>query len=249
MIKKYNSIENIYKLDFLEKVQLKISDSTKFIVMEKIHWVNLSVCYSFQDKKFSFASRNEILDKESNFYWYLEVFKNKKDLIYEFVKKFSRKKIKEIQLVWELFWWQYWNKRNWTQVQKWVDYCIWNDWLMFDVIIETKKWEIRYLDHKEYINIVKEIEKKFNQKLFVPLIQVWKLKEIKNINVERLESLVYKNYDYSKLEWNIAEWIIIKPLEEICIWVDRVIFKKKSDKFKEKSSEKKKNSKKGKSKN
>ena len=66
MFKKYNSIENAYRKEFIERVALTTINSNDFVVQEKVHGANFSLITDGRDLKS--AKRTSILEDTEKFY-------------------------------------------------------------------------------------------------------------------------------------------------------------------------------------
>ena len=72
MFRKYNSIENTYREEFLEKVRHLVPADERFVVQEKVHGANLSF-YTSDGVQFAVAKRSGPVEKGENFYQAPEV--------------------------------------------------------------------------------------------------------------------------------------------------------------------------------
>ena len=64
--KKYNSIENAYRKEFLERVAMATIHSNDFVVQEKVHGANFSLITD--GVSVLTAKRTTILQDQDNFY-------------------------------------------------------------------------------------------------------------------------------------------------------------------------------------
>ena len=70
--KKYNSIENSFNTEYMEKVVAQVPPDMKWVVQEKVHGTNTSFLCDGQDVKF--AKRTSRLADDEKFYDYAELF-------------------------------------------------------------------------------------------------------------------------------------------------------------------------------
>ncbi|MDR1679917.1 MAG: hypothetical protein LBR81_09115 [Prevotellaceae bacterium] len=68
VFKKYNSIENTYNKDFLERIKLEGYDALRYVVQEKVHGANC--CFITDGKVVDFAKRTGLVEAGERFYNY-----------------------------------------------------------------------------------------------------------------------------------------------------------------------------------
>lgn len=86
--KKYNSIENSFNTEYMEKVVAQVPPDMKWVVQEKVHGTNTSFLCDGQDVKF--AKRTSRLADDEKFYDYaelLERYRNRVISLFNRVKK------------------------------------------------------------------------------------------------------------------------------------------------------------------
>ncbi|WP_299272116.1 RNA ligase family protein [uncultured Psychroserpens sp.] len=229
MFKKYNSIENAYRKEFIERVAIATANSNDFVVQEKVHGANFSLITNGKDLRS--AKRTSILEDTDTFYNHASI----KSLYYEkMLALFEAVKIKypnteSITVFGELFGGSYPDVeqvRGAFKVQKGVFYAPYNEFYAFDIMI--------------------------NQEFYLNVIEVNQLLETHGFFYAKTlcrgtlkEVLDYPNAFDSKIpEWlklpeisdNICEGVVIKPIEPHFLPNgSRVIIKNKNAKWSEKS--------------
>ena len=242
---KYRSITNTSNEESLNYFIERMWTDMECVAFEKIHGANLSFIL-FNDNSFTFSTRNEEINLKNSFYNFQIIFESLKYKfikIWEFLRK-NRKDIVSIQFIWEIFWGSYPNSKtnNAIKVQgEKIYYCPQNDWNMFDIVLNTKEslnnksnlpFEDEYIDFK----LFKEIYETFDIPV-PPFIWKWSLDSLLKIDIEKLESQVYKQYNLPKIENNIVEGIVIKPIKNLYSWSHRIILKYKTKRFSEQKNE------------
>lgn len=77
--KKYNSIENSFLQEFMERVRSEMPFNLEYVVEEKVHGANTSFITNGQDVRF--AKRTSILERGENFYGYEKLLESYRDKI------------------------------------------------------------------------------------------------------------------------------------------------------------------------
>ena len=241
---KYRSITNSFHEDSLKYFIAKTWKEMEWARYEKIHGSNFSFVV-LNDNTFEFYSREEEIKESWSFGWFQSIFKRIKENFLnaaEFIRK-DRKDIVSIQFIGEIFWGSYPNivVPNANKIQSWIFYCPWNDWRMFDILLNTEEsnsyknaedynagrpFEDEYLSDKIVISIANTFDIPF-----IPEIARGNLEDILKINIEEVESVIYKSYGLPKIENNFVEGLVIKPIENCYSWSHRVIIKYKRKKF------------------
>ena len=237
--KKYNSIENHYREEWINKIKEQRPDLAKgtWAITEKVHGTNVQFGF---DGEYTVGKRTGFIEEGEKFY-NIEKFKEHYEgaikAIYEECKK--RYNCNSVIVFGELFGGSYPHKdvekdNTAQKVQKGVYYCPMNEVMFFDIYMDD-----RYLPVKEFeeiMDFVKNegyIELIYQHSILVDGID----NAVKYPNDE--PSQMYKVWGLPELEDNIREGIVIKPYEQDAfIGQSRVIIKSKNDRFAEKSHEK-----------
>jgi len=236
--KKYNSIENTFDKDFLEKIFLEGYDKQEFVVQEKVHGSN--VCLITDGKTVGFGKRTGFVETGEKFYDYeelLERYTPKVITLFSTVKK-DFPDILTLTVFGEMFGGKYphsdvKNNTKTMVIQKGVYYCPNHELYTFDLYVTTED-SGRFLSVDES-NIFFEREKFFYaQTLFRGTLD---------------KCLLYPNAFQSRIsDWlglpaiedNICEGIVIRPVEPTYLRNgSRVLLKNKNARFAEKKSVKK----------
>lgn len=234
LFKKYNSIENAYRNEFIERVAIATLNSNDFVVQEKVHGANFSLITNGKDLKS--AKRTSLLEDTDNFYNHAlikELYYEKLLGLFEAVK-LKYPKTESVTVFGELFGGSYPDVeqvRGALKVQKGVFYAPYNEFYAFDIMI----------NQAFYLNVV-EANKLFENHGFFYAKTLFRgtLKE----------ALQYPNAFDSKIpSWlklpeikdNICEGVVIKPVEPLFLPNgSRIIIKNKNEKWTEKSKTKSK---------
>ena len=218
-MKKYCEIENSYRNKHIDFFASKYDIyNKKYVVLEKLHGGNFRIHIS-PDGSVSCGSRKRTLKPDEKFYdWKNAVSK----LNLGVITKRAKNNNTEITLYGELFG---------KGINKGVEYQDEKLIRFFDI-----RYDGMYMPWVD-VNYLLTVCR-------LPIVPVVKedvsLEEALNFDVESFRSLI--NNDASGD--NIAEGVVIKPMyKEVYIGHDRFILKKKTDKFKESMSKKKKKAK------
>jgi len=210
--KKYNSIENSYQQRFVEKCFYNLGWYNDFIVQEKIHWANFG--FYVYENEIKCAKRTGFILEDEKFFNYKKVLNDNKERLENLRKEIW----KDIIVFWEIFWWS---------VKEEVFYYDEQLFYAFDII---SNWEYLSVD---------ECNKYFEKHwfLYAKTLFRWNLEDCFTYDIKQ-NSILEKEITWSEflIDWNIMEWIVIKPNENKMIWESRIIFKKKTDKFSEKKA-------------
>ena len=236
--KKYNSIENTYNKDFLERIKLEGYDALSYVVQEKVHGANC--CFITDGKEVHFAKRTGLMESGEKFYQYEELLIRYKDrviLLYSRVKE-KYPDTESILVYGEMFGGKYPHPdvKNDSQVmciQKGVLYCPNHEFYGFDIYVRGTD-NNRYLSVHESNELFEEGGFLYAKTLFEGTID---------------DCLSYPNAFQSRIaEWlglppvedNICEGIVIRPVEAVFFRNgSRLLLKNKNSKFAEKKSIKK----------
>lgn len=239
---KYNSIENHYRPEFIERLRLNGLENERWLITEKVHGSNTQV--SYDGKKVSLGTRSHELVEGENCYNLQKViqFCNIDNKIKEIYNEFrSTKSVEKVVLFGEICGGSYphvevLKDNHATRVQKGVFYSQHNEWLMFDIllIVNGKR---EYLSGKDFINIANKY-----CIATVPILGVANtLTEALSFDNAGKSVVATKLLGLPELNDNIMEGIVIRGYDRDT-WTGqhRSIIKSKNDKFAEKSHEKKK---------
>lgn len=207
--KKYSSIENHYQENFLTKCPQEI---ITWCITEKVHGANFQVHYD--GKHILVGSRNRFINSDESFYNLNNLIQEIKPQLLHFFKSVNP----PITLYGEVYG---------DGVQKGVKYS------------KTKK--IRFFDLKfkdEYVPYDLALELfEFHKLPHIPVLECFNgtiSEVIKQVNT-RFNSTIAEG-EYSELENNLCEGVVIKPYykEFKTVSGNRVIIKKKNEEFLEK---------------
>lgn len=230
MFKKYNSIENTYRDEFLERIKTHGFWENEFVVQEKVHGSNLSY-WTNDGKTFFSGKRTGIIENNENFYNYeivLENIKPKLELLWKNLKT-DFPTLSQLTIFGELFGGTYPHPeieidKKAITVQKGIFYSPKNHFYAFDILINSET----YLDvdlankHLEKVNLLhaKTIFKG-------SIVECMKHKN-------DFDSTIPKELGLPKLEPNIVEGVVIRPIQTSYFNNGvRVILKNKNEKWSE----------------
>ena len=231
---KYSSIENTYRQQFIDLIKEDGLDSGEWVVTEKVHGGQLAIYYD--GNEFKASTRTAFLTDEIDFFNWPKVLEDNRDKIkkvYDLLKA-KNKDISYIIVYGELFGGSYphpeVNKvKGAKQLQKGVYYHPDNLFYAFDIRIDGK-----FLSVDESSELFEQAGLFYAKPVFRGTME---------------ECLKHSNQFPSKIsQWlglppiadNIAEGIVIKPVEPKFLGIgERVILKSKNEKFEERKSIKK----------
>ena len=233
--KKYNSIENTYDKDFMERIKLEGYDSLQFVVQEKVHGANC--CFVTNGETVQFAKRSGWVEAGEVFYNYEELLENYKE---KAIQLFHRVKsdhvdLEVLSIFGEMFGGKYPHPdvASYTKVmciQKGVFYSPKHEFYAFDLCIQIG-------EARKYLS-VNEINRYFEVEGFLYA------KTLLQGTLE--ECLAYPNAFESNIagwlglpaiEENICEGVVIRPVEPVYFRNgSRLLLKNKNSKFAEKKS-------------
>lgn len=230
MFKKYNSIENTYRDEFLERIKTHGFWRNEFVVQEKVHGSNLSF-WTEDGKSFFSAKRTGIIEKNEKFYNYETVLKNikpKLELLWHSIKT-DFPELSQLTIFGELFGGDYPHPeieidKNSIMVQKGIFYSPQNHFYAFDIMLNREK----YLD----VNIANRYFASVNllhaKTLFTGSIE--KCMNHKN----DFNTTIPDEFGLPSLEPNIVEGVVIRPIKTSYFNNGvRVILKNKNEKWSE----------------
>ena len=243
-MKKYNSIENTYRSAFIEKAAATHNLNIPFVVLEKIDGANFGIHLSRTpdgEDVAEFQSRSQKLGSSANFFNFLEVI-GKHNLVHKLQILLAEVFPDEgFTIFGELFGGSYAGVSRGSKVQGRVDYCPENMILFYDIFNHHTGSYHSYWEFQNFCETWKLP--------YVQPIKTCSLDEALDFDVETFKTGIpdaiksLGNIEYPNKEAeDIAEGVVIRPLDKD-LWVGehRFILKKKSSKFSENGSRRKKN--------
>ncbi len=236
--KKYNSIENTYNKDFLEKIKLEGYDALSYVVQEKVHGANC--CFITDGKEVHFAKRTGFMESGEKFYQYEELlirYKDRMILLYSRIKE-KYPDTESILVYGEMFGGKYPHPdvKSDSQImciQKGVLYCPNHEFYGFDIYVRGTD-NNRYLSVHESNGLFEEGRFLYAKTLFEGTISEC----LSYPNT--FQSYIAKWLGLPPIENNICEGVVIRPVEAVFFRNgSRLLLKNKNSKFAEKKSVKK----------
>ena len=233
--KKYASIENSYRekeVDYIISCGLAKKD-IEWVVTEKIDGSNFS--FISDGKEVKVAKRSGIIEENENFYDADFMLEQYKQNVFELTKYIMEKYDAEwVQIFGEHFGGLYngETEKGFTKIQNRVHYCPFTDFIVFDIYYK-KTLGLHHFTKAINWDDVKELAKKFNFKAVLELFRGTFDECLSYSNT--FTTKIPEMYGLLTIENNIAEGVVIKPVEPLMFGNGkRVILKNKNDKFKEK---------------
>lgn len=228
--KKYESLTNTYRQEFLDKIMFEEKDGDEWVVTEKIHGANFSIWIN--PTEIRLAKRSAFLPDDSGFfsvYDIIDVLKEKARNLYNYITANQSDEVDmEIAIYGELFGGGYPHKdvpvnpRS-KKVQNKVWYSPDTQFAVYDISSDGN-----YLP----FSTVSTYAKQFGFTV-VPELFRGSFKECLDHSNEFL-SEVYKMFGLPPLEDNICEGIVIRPETDRYVFGEaRVILKSKNKRFAE----------------
>ena len=236
--KKYNSIENTFDKEFMERIVIEEADRQEFVVQEKVHGAN--VCFITDGNTVSFGKRTALVEADEKFYDYeklLERYTEKVTAMFQAVRA-SFPDTVAVTVFGEMFGGKYPHPdvkgNNKTMIiQKGVFYCPHHEFYAFDLYVSNGT-NGRFLSVDTANDFFVHGGFFYAQTLFRGSLS---------------ECIKYPNDFPSRIsEWlnlppvedNICEGIVIRPVEPAYLRSgSRVLLKSKNARFAEKNSLKK----------
>jgi Rnl2 family RNA ligase len=236
--KKYNSIENVFDKEFVDRIRLEGCEKTLFVVQEKVHGANF--CFITDGETITTGKRTGFVEADESFYDHEKLLSRYQEKI---IKMFTR--VKEaypdtlsVTIFGEMFGGKYPHPdvkkdTSISCIQKGVYYCPGHEFYAFDLYIVNND-SARFLAVDDMNTFFEEVGFLYAKTLFKGTID---------------ECLQYPNEFPSYISgWlglppiddNICEGIVIRPTEPI--YLDngaRVLLKSKNSRFAEKKAVKK----------
>lgn len=233
---KYSSIGNATNKT-IEMFKTKHSEvaNGKFYITEKIHGANFSVYISKNEVKF--AKRTDFLSDDSNFFSFQKLNDKYNFELIQDSNILKQDDVDYLIIYGELCGGSYPNMPvipNVSKVQKEIAYSNDIEFVVFDVVIVYKNGNKLVLDYGNVERFCNVYELNYTPILFEGTLDMcleWSSKHKAD------ESEIYKLFNMPKLESNIREGHVIKPLFESFFKESRLgIFKDKNEKFKERKN-------------
>jgi Rnl2 family RNA ligase len=236
--KKYNSIENTFDKDFVEKIFTEGIDKQEYVVQEKVHGSN--VCFITDGETVSFGKRTGLVEANEKFYDYEELLERYTSKIIDLfaIVKAKLPDVKSITAFGEMFGGKYphpdvKNDSKVSLIQKGVSYCPTHEFYAFDLYVTVEE-SGRYLSVDDASVFFEQGKFFYAKSLFRGTLK---------------ECLQYPNTFQSQIsawlglppiEDNICEGVVIRPIVPAYLRNgSRVLLKNKNTRFAEKKSIKK----------
>ena len=236
--KKYNSIENTFDKDFMERIIIEEADKQEFVVQEKIHGAN--VCFITDGKTVSFGKRTGLVEAGEKFYDYEELaghYTEKVIALFSTVQEHFPD-ITAVTVFGEMFGGKYphpdvKNDNKTMVIQKGVFYCPHHEFYAFDLYVNTET-SGRFLN----LDLTNEFFERggffYARALFRGSFS--ECTRYPNDSPSRISEWL----NLPPIEDNICEGVVIRPVEPTYLSNGaRVLLKSKNARFAEKHSVKK----------
>ena len=231
--KKYNSIENSFSREFMERVAAEMPADLEYVVQEKVHGANTS--FLCDGESVRFAKRTSLLEKDEKFYDYPELLERYRDRVVALAKEVMNRYAgtRSVNIFGEMFGGTYPHKDvqpnlKATAIQKGVFYTPEHEFYGFDIFLVGNEGG-RYLPVDEVNGLFEKHGFFYARTLFKGTLS---------------ECLRHPNAFQSKIaEWlglpaiddNICEGIVIRPVVPMYLRNgSRVLIKSKNERFAEK---------------
>jgi len=221
--KSYSSIENHYNEKFIKNI-IKHFDKEQFIALEKIHGSNFSfqINYDTEDNTNIYcSSRSQRIGTIDNtdFFGTHQLILSMKQDIYNIKDKVKIliPTVQNMQIFCELFGGIYDHidvkKSNYRKIQKGVNYTPDNNFLVFDIRVQTNSNDYYdfYLSHQEVTDILKDTKLKN-----INILYEGSLQDMLKLN-PTFKSTIYSYYNLPEIENNFAEGYIIRKNSRIIL--------------------------------
>lgn len=231
MFKKYPSIENSYRAEFISRIKEQGFGELEYIVQEKAHGSNFSF-WTDNGINFECMKRTSVILPGEKFYNYelvLEEHLLRLQNLWTDIKS-SHSDMQELTVFGELIGGSYAHKavkhvKGAIKVQKGIFYCPHNSFYGFDIMINQEQ----YLSVDKAAQLFKKEGIAHAETLFRGSLD--ECLKYPNDN----QSVIYKQFDLPQIEDNVCEGVVIRP-QETCFLHNgsRVIIKNKNEKWTEK---------------
>jgi len=231
---KYSSIENTYRDKFMDFIKDEGKDGGEWVVTEKVHGGQFAIYYD--GSEFKASNRTVFLTDDIDFFNWQKVLADNKDKVKKIfdILKTKNKDISFVIVYGELFGGSYPHPdvlkvKNAKRLQKGVHYHPDNLIYVFDIRVDGK-----YLTVDECNELFEQADMFYAKTLFRGTLEEC----IKH--PDDFLSKISQWLGLPQVEDNIAEGIVIKPVDPRFLQVgERVILKSKNEKFKERKAKKK----------
>ena len=230
MFKKYNSIENTYRAEYLSRIKGHDFWHKTYVVQEKAHGSNLSF-WTLDGEHFVSAKRSENIGPEDRFYNHQNLLARHKEQFAQLwnTVRLDHKHAEQMTIFGEVIGGSYPHKEiakdnKAIKVQKGIFYSPGNEFYVFDIQINRSE----YLDVKYTNEILEKSGLLYAKTLFQGSIE--DCMSYPNM----FDSVIPEQLGLPPIEPNHCEGAIIRPLEN-CYFNNgtRVIMKHKNDKWSE----------------
>ena len=222
--KKYNSIENSYRNEFINSIIEQGYGDYEYLVQEKIHGANLS--FITDGKTIIAAKRTELISENEQFFNSELVQEKYSDNVLKMFLELSKKfNVKSITIFGELFGGGYPHPdipidENAKLVQRGIYYSSSNDFFAFDILIDNEK----YLD----VEIASEFFEKYGF-IYAKTLFKGTLKACLSFS-NTFKTTIPKDLGFPELKGNICEGVIIRPIQQAYLKTgSRVLIKNKNE--------------------
>ena len=225
MFKKFNSIENTYRAQFMDQVR-KYAGEEIFVVQEKIHGANFSIWCTKDAIKT--GSRNQFLEKGANFFNWEQVLEKYRLNIQQLYDRLN--KPTEVILYGEIYGGRYPHDKvkadnSAQQVQSKIYYCPHNEFHGFDIKVDDV-----YLPVDEVNRLYETCGIPYARTLCEGSLDT--CLKYSNQFITTLPSM----HNCPPIESNMCEGIVIRPKQSVFLPLgSRVILKSKNEQFVEKT--------------
>lgn len=243
---KYPDIENSYRQEFIDKIKEMGYGNIDYVITEKIHGANSQITYDVNTGEFFYGKRSGFLEEGEQFYnlrTILEGYERDIADMAQHLKLYSGtigQRVESVTFYGEVCGGSYPHAdvvkdKNASKVQKGVFYSPKNVWLAFDIAYTIADVErpffLSYSKFNLYCNL-------YNIPYVPEIARTASLDEALTIANDQ-ESSVYKFYGLPKLDNNIMEGVVIRPLYlDTWFGMSRLVLKNKNEHFKEKAAAK-----------
>ncbi len=230
MFKKYTSIENTYRDEFLDRIKGHGFWGDEFVVQEKVHGANLSY-WTINGEDFFSAKRTDLIAKHEKFYNHdlilTEIKPKLKNIWLELKKEF--KDLKQFTIFGEIFGGDYPHKevesdKKSTIVQKGIFYSPKNHFYAFDILINSEIYldvdtSNEYFEKQNLLHAKTIFRGNINECLDYP---------------NDFNSTLPTEFNLPELVPNVVEGVVIRPIKTRHFNNRvRVILKNKNEKWSE----------------
>lgn len=232
MFRKYNSIENTYQKGFIEKIKAHEYDKYEYVVQEKAHGANMGF-WTSDGIIFHPAKRSALIEAGEAFYNFQAVMTKILEKLRAIWKQLEHEipDLTELTVYGELIGGDYPHPDvekdpSATKVQKGIYYSPSNELYGFDILINNN----RYLNTLQVENIFQK-----HGLLHAKTLHKGSLASCLNFPND-IKSTIYQQLNLPKIESNVAEGVVIRPVEP-CFFDngERVLLKNKNEKWEEKA--------------